>query len=73
MEKYSTLIGVVLEKLGQTYKELTFNYNGLDAILKEHSAEEAANTPELITIRDLRDTYGELIAQLEQRWPGIKD
>jgi len=72
MERYSTLIGVVLEKLDQTYKELTFNYNGLDSILKEHSAEDAANTPELITIKDLRDVYGELIERLEHRMPGIK-
>ncbi|NOU96106.1 hypothetical protein GC093_23190 [Paenibacillus sp. LMG 31456] len=73
MEQYSTLIGVVLEKLDQSYKDLKFNYNGLDTILKGHTAEEAANTPELITIKDLRDTYGELIERLESRLPGIKE
>jgi hypothetical protein len=72
MDQYNTLIGVVLEKLDQTYKDLVFNYNGLDSILKGHSAEEAANTPELLTIKHLRDTYGEMIERLEQRMPGIK-
>ncbi|MDF2960058.1 MAG: hypothetical protein K0S39_1793 [Paenibacillus sp.] len=72
MEHYSTLIGVVLEKIDQTYKDLNFNYKGLDDILKSHTAEELAHTPELITIKELRDIYGELIERLESRLPGIK-
>ncbi|TVY07645.1 hypothetical protein [Paenibacillus cremeus] len=72
MEHYATLIGVVLEKLEQTYKDLKFNYEGLDSILKQHSLEEQANTPELLTIAHLRDAYGEFIQSVESRFPGIK-
>ncbi|ALS23635.1 MULTISPECIES: hypothetical protein [Paenibacillus] len=72
MEQYQTLIGVVLEKLDQTYKDLKFNYQGLDSILGDQSPEEIANTPELITITDLRDAYGEFIQCIERRFPGIK-
>ncbi len=31
MEQYQPLIGVILEKLDQTYKDLQFNYNALTA------------------------------------------
>ncbi|MBP1156944.1 MULTISPECIES: hypothetical protein [unclassified Paenibacillus] len=72
MEQYQTLIGVVLEKLNQTYKDLKFNYKGLDSILSNHSAEEISNIPELITITDLRDSYGEFIQCMEKQFPGIK-
>jgi hypothetical protein len=72
MEQYNTLIGVVIEKLDQTYKDLKFNYNGLDSVLQSHSPEEAANTPELLTVKELRDVYGELIDRLEKRLPGLK-
>ncbi|MBE1443383.1 hypothetical protein [Paenibacillus sp. OAS669] len=73
MEQYSTLIGVILEKLDQTYKDLKFNYNGMDGVLNQHSEEERSNTPELLTLAELRDVYGELIQRLEERMPGIKD
>ncbi|MFE5320052.1 hypothetical protein ACFQ88_15200 [Paenibacillus sp. NPDC056579] len=73
MEQYSTLIGVILEKLDQTYKDLLFNYNGMDGVLQQHSAEERASVPELMTIAELKDVYGELIRRLEERMPGIKD
>lgn len=73
MEQYATLIGVILEKLDQTYKDLKFNYNGMDSVLGQHSAEERSNTPELLTITELRDVYGELIRRLEERLPGIKE
>ncbi|CAG7626494.1 hypothetical protein ACFQI7_14380 [Paenibacillus allorhizosphaerae] len=73
MEKYQTLIGVVLEKLDQTYKDLTFNYHGLDGVLQTHTEEERQNTPELLTINELRQVYDELIRCLEHRLPGIKD
>lgn len=72
MEQYQTLIGVVLEKLDQTYKDLKFNYHGLDSILSNHSEEEISNTPELMTITELRDSYGEFIQCMERRFPGIK-
>ncbi|MBP1989905.1 hypothetical protein [Paenibacillus eucommiae] len=72
MEQYQTLIGVVLEKLTQTYKEMKFNYDGLEGVLRTHTSEEISNTPELITITELRDSYGELISTLEKRFPGIK-
>nr|WP_275984011.1 hypothetical protein [Paenibacillus hamazuiensis] len=72
MEQYQTLIGVVLEKLDQTYKELKFNYNGLDGVLSGHTDEERSSVPELITIKDLRDAYGELIGCMEKRFPGLK-
>jgi hypothetical protein len=73
MEQYNTLIGVVLEKIDQTYKDLKFNHHGLDSVLKNHSPEEAADTPELITIAMLRDMYGSLIRDLEKHLPGIRD
>ncbi|WP_231506194.1 hypothetical protein [Paenibacillus sp. UNC451MF] len=72
LEQYATLIGVILEKLDQTYKDLQFNYNGMDSVLKQHTEEERSNTPELLTIAELRDVYGELIRRLEERLPGIK-
>jgi hypothetical protein len=72
MEQYQNLIGVVLEKMDQTYKDLTFNFDGLSAILNSHSVEENSNTPELITISDLRACYEDLIKTLENRFPGIK-
>ncbi|TBL80797.1 hypothetical protein [Paenibacillus thalictri] len=73
MEQYQPLIGVVLEKLAQTYKELKFNYEGLDGVLKAHTSEEIERTPELITIKDVRDAYGSLIDCMEKQFPGIKD
>ncbi|NHN30837.1 hypothetical protein [Paenibacillus agricola] len=73
MEPYQTLIGVVLEKVGQTYKELKFNYDGLEGVLKGHSQAEIEQTPELLTITMLKDMYGALILELEQQLPGIKD
>ena len=73
MEQYQTLIGVVLEKLDQTYKDLKFNYEGLDGILQSHTEEERQDTPELLTITELRRTYEDLIRALEHRLPGIKD
>lgn len=73
MEQYVALIGVILEKLEQAYKDLKFNYDGMDAVLRQHSPEEKANTPELITIGELRDIYGELITRLEARMPGLKE
>jgi len=73
MEQYSTMIGVILEKLGQTYKDLKFNYNGIGGVLKQHSPEERASVPELITLAELRDVYGELMHRLEERLPGIKE
>jgi hypothetical protein len=73
MEQYQALIGVVLEKIDQTYKDLKFNYNGLDSVIKNHSQEEAANTPELITLAMLRDMYGSLIQEIEVHLPGIKE
>lgn len=72
MEQYQSLIGVILEKLDQTYKDLQFNYNGLDGIIKGHSEQEVQNTPELITMMELRDSYFELIQVLEKRFPGLK-
>lgn len=73
MERYASLIGVVVEKLGETYKDLKFNLNGLEGILGEHGEEERTSIPELITIRELRDAYAEMIRCLEDRFPGIKD
>jgi hypothetical protein len=73
MEHYSTLIGVVLEKMDQTYKDLKFNYIGLEGVLKSHSQEEIMNTPELITITMLKDMYGALVREIETQLPGIKD
>ncbi|MED4603507.1 hypothetical protein P9314_23040 [Paenibacillus validus] len=72
MEQYQPLIGVILEKLDQTYKDLQFNYNGLDGIIKGHSEHEVRNTPELITITELRDSYLELLQVMEKRFPGLK-
>ncbi len=72
MEAYQNLIGVVLEKLGQTYKELKFNYEGLHGVLCNHSEEEISETPELLTIKELRDSYAEFIRTMENRFPGIK-
>ncbi|WJH36974.1 hypothetical protein N6H14_15590 [Paenibacillus sp. CC-CFT747] len=72
MENYQMLIGVVMEKLGQTYKELKFHYDSLGSVLAEHSPEERKQIPELTTMEDLRGTYGELIRTLEDRYPGIR-
>ncbi|PZE19490.1 hypothetical protein [Paenibacillus xerothermodurans] len=72
MEQYSVLIGVIIEKLDQTYKDLKFNYDGLNSVLQSHTTEETENTPELLTMKELRDVYGELIHRLETRLPGIK-
>jgi hypothetical protein len=72
MEQYQSLIGVVLEKLDQTYKELRFNYDGLASVLDRHTPEEIASTPELLTITELWNAYGEFIRSMEQRFPGIK-
>lgn len=72
MEQYQTLIGVVIEKLQQSYNELVFNYQGLSGILDSHSEDERRNIPELLTIAELRDTYGEAIERLERRMPGLK-
>jgi hypothetical protein len=73
MEQYNTLIGVVLEKLQQSYNELVFNYQGLGGILDSHTEEERRNTPELITISELYSMYGEMIEHLEKRMPGLKN
>ncbi|WP_281891181.1 hypothetical protein [Paenibacillus sp. YYML68] len=72
MEQYQTLIGVVIEKLGATHKELQHNCNGLGSILSQHSEEERLNTPELLTIQELHDGYKELLETLERRYPGLK-
>lgn len=72
MEQYQTLIGVVLEKLDQTYKELQFNYSGLNGVLSQHTEEEIRSTPELTTIKDLRDSYAEMVQCVEKLFPGIK-
>ncbi|MDQ1910120.1 hypothetical protein RAC89_06360 [Paenibacillus sp. GD4] len=72
MEQYASLIGVVLEKLDQTYKDLKFNFEGLGSVLEQHSEEERKNVPELITMAELRDTYADMIRALEERLPGIK-
>lgn len=72
MEQYASLIGVVLEKLDQTYKDLKFNFEGLGSVLERHSEEERKNVPELITMAELRDTYADMIRALEERLPGIK-
>ncbi|MEK8131200.1 hypothetical protein WMW72_25160 [Paenibacillus filicis] len=72
MDTYSNLIGVVLEKLIQTHKELQFNYEGLSGVLSQHTEEERRSIPELITIAELRDGYGELLHSLERRFPGVK-
>ncbi|OXM84920.1 hypothetical protein [Paenibacillus rigui] len=73
MEHYQTLIGVVVEKLDQTYKDLKFNYQGLNGVLQQHSEEEIKQTPELTTIQDLRDAYDEMIRCAEKLFPGIKE
>jgi hypothetical protein len=73
MEQYQTLIGVVIEKIDQTYKELKFNFNGLEGVLNKHTEEEIANTPELLTITMLRDMYNGLIQEVEKHLPGVKD
>ncbi|MNI98833.1 hypothetical protein D3C73_1577600 [compost metagenome] len=72
MEQYASLIGVVLEKLDQTYKDLKFNFDGLGSVLDQHSEEERRMVPELITMAELRDTYADMIRALEERLPGIK-
>ncbi|WP_159887257.1 hypothetical protein [Paenibacillus puerhi] len=71
-ESYSSLIGVVVEKLMKTHKELQFNYEGLNALLSGHTEEERGSVPELITIAELRDGYLELLQSLERRFPGVK-
>ncbi|SDD77568.1 hypothetical protein SAMN02799630_04006 [Paenibacillus sp. UNCCL117] len=71
-DTYANLIGVVIEKLIQTHKELQFNYEGLSSILGSHSEEERASVPELITMAELRDGYLELLQSLEKRFPGVK-
>jgi hypothetical protein len=73
LEHYQTLIGVVLEKVEQTYKDLKFNFDGLEGVLKGHSQEEIDHTPELLTITMLKDMYGALIQELEQQLPGLKE
>ncbi|GKS09693.1 hypothetical protein YDYSY3_06930 [Paenibacillus chitinolyticus] len=72
MEHYQTLIGVVLEKLSQSHQELKFNLDGLNSVLANHTAEEIAAAPELLTIRELRDVYADIIAAAEKRFPGLK-
>lgn len=72
MEQYQTLIGVVIEKLDQTYKDLAFNYNGLSGVLQQHTQEEIQKIPELTTIRDLRDSYADMMQCMEKLFPGIK-
>ncbi|MVP01146.1 hypothetical protein [Paenibacillus lutrae] len=73
MEHYQTMIGVILEKLGQTHKELSFNVQGLNSLLNNHTSEEIENTPELLTIRELRDSYAEILGTVERRFPGLKE
>ncbi|MCZ8521233.1 MULTISPECIES: hypothetical protein [Paenibacillus] len=73
MEPYQNLIGVVLEKMQLTYKELLFNLEGLNGVLEQHSDEEKRNIPELLTITQLRDTYAELVRTMEERYPGLRD
>ncbi|GIP37017.1 hypothetical protein J31TS4_02970 [Paenibacillus sp. J31TS4] len=72
MEQYQTLIGVVLEKLEQTYKEMRFNYDGLSSILQQHTEEEKQTVPELITIAELRNGYAEFLRAMEARYPGLR-
>ncbi|WP_426446591.1 hypothetical protein ACP26L_22625 [Paenibacillus sp. S-38] len=73
MEAYQNLIGVVLEKMQMTHKELRFNLDGLNGVLQQHSEEEKRDTPELLTIAELRDTYAELLSALEGRFPGLRE
>ncbi|MGF7032605.1 hypothetical protein J2T17_003528 [Paenibacillus mucilaginosus] len=73
MEAYQNLIGIVLEKMQLTHKELRFNLEGLNGVLQQHTEEEKQNTPELITITELRDTYAEALRALEARFPGLKE
>lgn len=73
MEQYQALIGVVLEKMTETYKDLKYNYESLDELLLAHSPEELSTTPELITIQHLRDGYRDMMTSLESRFPGIKE
>jgi hypothetical protein len=72
MDNYSQLIGVVLEKLIQTHKDLQFNYEGLSGLLNQHTEEERRTIPDLITMAELRDGYQELLQSLERRFPGVK-
>lgn len=71
-EAYQGMIGVVLEKLMQTHKELQFHCDGLRGVLAAHTPEEAANTPELLTAAELLSVYEELLTSLERRMPGLK-
>ncbi|WP_068774825.1 hypothetical protein [Paenibacillus sp. FJAT-26967] len=73
MEHYQTMIGVILEKLDQTHKELSFNVQGLSSLLNNHTSEEIENTPELLTLRELRDSYAEILDTVEKRFPGLKE
>ncbi|CAG7658851.1 hypothetical protein PAECIP111802_07190 [Paenibacillus allorhizosphaerae] len=48
MNKYESLIGVVIEKLDQTYRDLSMVRNGLASALEGQSDESIRDTPELI-------------------------
>ncbi|MCZ8512683.1 hypothetical protein O9H85_09705 [Paenibacillus filicis] len=73
MERYNALIGVMIEKLGQTYKDLKYQVEGMESILNGHTEEERLRTPELLTLNEFLLTYRELMADVERRFPGIKD
>jgi hypothetical protein len=72
MNSYQTFIGVVIEKLDQTYKDLNMTRNGLASALQGQTEATIRSTPELITISDLLAAYDELIAGMEKRFPGLK-
>ncbi|MFD2613368.1 hypothetical protein [Paenibacillus gansuensis] len=72
MEQYQMLIGVVIEKLNETYQDVVKNREGLQGILSMHTEEERANAPELLTISELHRAYDEFADLLESRFPGLK-